>query len=448
MLDPSQRETPASWDRRKIKFHLSGFFGGGTPSKDNLDYWTDGNVPWVTPKDMKRRMIDTAEDLITVDAVKNSATNMVPPNSVLMVVRSGILKHSLPVALNTVPVALNQDMKAFRFRRSLLPEFFAYWIEGQQKQKLLEWCQIGATVDNINVDAMLNAQIAVPDLATQRQIADFLDRETARIDLLIEKKQRLIHALDEKHDSLVNAAVLGKRLPGSGGKPPAPSDRGFECVPLRRHLLKVTNGTTATQIEESNGAKRVTRIETISNGDVNLGKIGFVDGAEKLGQFVLRAGDILFSHINSMSVIGNSAIVNADVLPLYVGMNVLRLRPSSNVHPKFFAWCLKSHFVRHQIRQFAKPAINQASISTSNLKRVLAPLPDIATQKEIADFLDRATLQMAHVKGKIAESIDRLKEYRSALIAAAVTGQIDVTTYAKSGTPDRRLDAIQQEMGA
>ncbi|WP_416897267.1 MAG: restriction endonuclease subunit S [Minwuia sp.] len=197
-LHTPQRGTPASWDRRKIKFHLSAFFGGGTPSKDNLDYWTAGTIPWVTPKDMKRRMIDAAEDLITVDAVKNSATNMVPPSSVLMVVRSGILKHSLPVALNTVPVALNQDMKAFRFRRSLMPEFFAYWIEGQQKQKLLEWCQIGATVDNIDVDAMLNGQIAVPDLPTQRRIADFLDRETARIDLLIEKKQRLVVLLGEK----------------------------------------------------------------------------------------------------------------------------------------------------------------------------------------------------------------------------------------------------------
>jgi len=209
-FDTSLRETPAGWDRRKIKFHLSGFFGGGTPSKDNLDFWTDGTVPWVTPKDMKRRMIGTAEDLITVDAVRNSATNMVPPSSVLMVVRSGILKHSLPVALNTVSVALNQDMKAFRFRRSLLPEFFAYWIEGQQKQKLLEWCQIGATVDNINVDAMLNGQIAVPDLATQRQIAQYLDRKTARIDLKIEKKQRVVAMLGEKWEARIQSEVSGK----------------------------------------------------------------------------------------------------------------------------------------------------------------------------------------------------------------------------------------------
>jgi len=210
MCDTSQHDTHASWDRRKIKFHLSGFFGGGTPSKDNLDYWTDGTVPWVTPKDMKRRMIDAAEDLITVDAVKKSATNMVPPSAVLMVVRSGILKHSLPVGLNTVPVALNQDMKAFRFRRSLLPEFFTYWIEGQQKQKLLEWCQIGATVDNIDVDAMLNGQIAVPDLAAQRQIIAFLDRETARISAVQERTKASIDRLKEYRSALITAAVTGQ----------------------------------------------------------------------------------------------------------------------------------------------------------------------------------------------------------------------------------------------
>ena len=206
----AQDVTTASWDRRKIKYHLAAFYGGGTPSTENLEFWVDGIIPWVTPKDMKRRMIDSAEDLITIHAVKNSATNMVPPYSVLMVVRSGILKHSLPVALNTVPVALNQDMKAFRFRSTLIPEFFAYWIEGQQKHKLLEWCQIGATVDNVDIDAMLNGQIAVPDVATQRKIVDFLEIRTATMDSLKDKTDASIDRLKEYRSALITAAVTGQ----------------------------------------------------------------------------------------------------------------------------------------------------------------------------------------------------------------------------------------------
>ena len=168
----------------------------------------------------------------------------------------------------------------------------------------------------------------------------------------------------------------------------------YEIVPLRRHIEKTTNGTTATQVEEDENTLKVTRIETISTGAIDLEKVGFVDSAENLRQFALRDGDILFSHINSMSVIGNSAAVTKDVLPLYVGMNLLRLRPSADACPAFLAWCLKSDFVRHQVRQFAKPAINQASISTTNLKRVRAPLPDLPTQRAIADFLDRETARI------------------------------------------------------
>jgi len=202
--------SPTGWERKRIKHHLAGFLGGGTPAKDNEAFWTNGSIPWVSPKDMKSREISDAEDKITVEAVQQSATNVVPPNSVLMVVRSGILKHSLPVAINSIPVALNQDLKAFRFRPSLNEQFFVYWVEGQEKNLLLEWGQIGATVDNIDIDTMLNSIIPLPGLATQRQIADFLDHETAKLDSLKTKTDESIARLKEYRAALITAAVTGQ----------------------------------------------------------------------------------------------------------------------------------------------------------------------------------------------------------------------------------------------
>ena len=87
-------------------------FGGGTPSKKHPEYYT-GSIPWVTPKDMKSELIKDSIDHITDDAVKNSTTRKIPAGAVLMVIRSGILKHTLPVAINTREVTVNQDMKAF-----------------------------------------------------------------------------------------------------------------------------------------------------------------------------------------------------------------------------------------------------------------------------------------------------------------------------------------------
>ena len=86
--------------------------GGGTPSKARPEFY-QGSIPWVSPKDFKGGEIGDSEDHITEEAIRNSAAKLIPAGSVLVVVRSGVLKHRLPVALTRVSVAVNQDVKAF-----------------------------------------------------------------------------------------------------------------------------------------------------------------------------------------------------------------------------------------------------------------------------------------------------------------------------------------------
>jgi type I restriction enzyme S subunit len=86
-------------------------YGGGTPTRSNPDYY-GGNIPWVTPKDMKSWEISDSQITITQQGLEESATRLIPTSSVLLVIRSGVLKHSLPVAISRRPVAINQDMKA------------------------------------------------------------------------------------------------------------------------------------------------------------------------------------------------------------------------------------------------------------------------------------------------------------------------------------------------
>lgn len=162
------------------------------------------------------------------------------------------------------------------------------------------------------------------------------------------------------------------------------------------------------QIDPEVGAHSVTRIETISSGCIDLDRVGYVDSGESIDRYRLRDGDLLFSHINSMSMIGNCAIYEGGPT-LHVGMNLLRIRPSGSVSSKFLFYSFCSKIGRHQVRSFAKPAINQASISTSSLKRILLPLPDHETQKAIADFLDRETAridQLIEKKQRFLEMAD------------------------------------------
>ena len=107
--DPVKNEM--GWNRSQITKVCERIVGGGTPPKSHLEYF-EGTIPWISPKDMKSCFITDSTDHITETAVQNSTTNLVPQNSVLMVIRSGILKHDLPVAINLIPVTIRSTCNA------------------------------------------------------------------------------------------------------------------------------------------------------------------------------------------------------------------------------------------------------------------------------------------------------------------------------------------------
>ena len=192
---------PSDWSVEKLKFFAK-FVGGGTPSKDEPIYW-GGDIPWVSPKDMKQALIRDTEDSITSEGLRSSPCTLIPPNSVLTVVRSGILQHTIPVAINTVPVTLNQDMRALIPDRRVDSRYLAYQIEGCQKELREEWVKQGATVESIEHQRMIDSRLAVPSPDEQQFIADYLDVETARIDTLIQEKDELIGLLREWRQSVI-----------------------------------------------------------------------------------------------------------------------------------------------------------------------------------------------------------------------------------------------------
>lgn len=104
---------------------LGSWIGGGTPSKANQGFWTNGTIPWVSPKDMKVAVIGVTEDLITPEAVEGSSTKYVAAGSILMVMRSGILRHSFPVAIPDRTVTLKQDLRALTPRSGIVPSYVA-----------------------------------------------------------------------------------------------------------------------------------------------------------------------------------------------------------------------------------------------------------------------------------------------------------------------------------
>lgn len=200
--------TPAHWTARRMAYLVT-MISGGTPNKENTEYWR-GEIPWVSPKDMKTRVITDSIDHVTGAAVHETGLALVKPPAVLIVVRGMILAHTFPVSYTTAIVTINQDMKALRLIRELDPGYFVYFLEGVTDVVLSLVEEAGHGTKRLRTDLWRAIKVSLPPLEEQRKISAFLDSELARYDKLAERVAAAIDRLEELRTALISAAVTGK----------------------------------------------------------------------------------------------------------------------------------------------------------------------------------------------------------------------------------------------
>ncbi|MEI4263834.1 restriction endonuclease subunit S [Roseovarius sp. D0-M9] len=297
---------------------------------------------------------------------------------------------------------------------------------------------------------MKNIRLRVPELAIQRLIADFLDRETARIDLLIEKKQRLVALLGEERGATITTLIMGgegtaHRAPRhSKWFPELPSD--WALARVKHVTTKISDGPHISPDYVDDG------IPFISARNIKVDRWSLDDAkyiSSELFKELTRkskpqVGDVLYTKGGTTGV---ARAVDLDFdFHIWVHVALLKLRKRI-CNPQFLAYALNSVPCYEQSQLATRGATNN-DLGLIRIANIQIPLPPLDSQKQIVGRIDRSLSRIDKLTKTINASIDRLKEYRSALITAAVTGQVDVQTYTKSGTSDRRLDAIQEEMGA
>ena len=160
------------WVTDSVEKLCKEIYGGGTPSKLHPEYYENGNIPWVSSKDMKTDILVDSQIHINEDGVANSTVRMVPENSVIMVIRSGILKHTLPVAINAVPITVNQDLKVFIPGSRVITRFLAYQFK-MLESDILSGVR-AVTADNIEFDSLKKRKLIVPPMELQQQFAVFV----------------------------------------------------------------------------------------------------------------------------------------------------------------------------------------------------------------------------------------------------------------------------------
>ena len=163
-----------NWETDTVEQLCKEIYGGGTPSKLHPEYYEDGDIPWVSSKDMKSDILTDSKIKINKLGVDNSSARMVPVNSVIMVIRSGILKHTLPVAINEVPITVNQDLKVFIPGEKVLSKFLAFQFKMHEKDILSKVRAV--TADNIEFNSLKQRKMILPPIELQNEFADFVQQ--------------------------------------------------------------------------------------------------------------------------------------------------------------------------------------------------------------------------------------------------------------------------------
>jgi type I restriction enzyme S subunit len=418
---------PAHWRALPLRQSVQ-VLGGGTPSKDEGAFW-GGDLPWASPKDIKAHTIWDTEDHITALGLQSSATQLAPADSVLVVFRSGILRHSLPTAVAGHAMALNQDLKAFVCRRELLPSYLDYVLQGLGQRLLTLWRNQGATVESLDLPIVARTVLPNPPLAEQRVIAAFLDRETARIDALVAAKRRMMEVFEERVCLAFDRAIQqqGFEFPVELGPNWTrwPRPRHWTIMHLSQALVQLTNGFVGPtrDILCDDGIPYVQSLH-IKNGRIDFARRPFfVDPIwhNERPRIHLREDDVL--------IVQTGDIGQVAVVPPAFGaaschaLQIARVKRNL-ISGRYLAAYLRSPFGRQSLISRATGALHPHL--EAGIKDIPVVVPPRSVQDVVVEQIDQAELSAANMMSVLHRQGQLLQERRQALITAAVTGRLDI----------------------
>ena len=435
-------EIPAHWDLLPIKRVASIRYGLGEPPRELVD-----GLPFIRATNVARGRIDD-RDLKMVDPEDVPwARNPTLRTDDIIVVRSGAYTGDsaiIPAKYDGAVAGYDMVIRA----RGAAPSFLAWALLSKYMlHAQIELETTRAAQPHLNAEELGSVVAILPPHSEQRAITAFLDRETARIDALVAKKERLIELLQEKRTALITRAVT-KGLPSTGSGQAEPNipmkDSGVEWlgeIPAHWEVKRIKNlsmfvtsgsrGWAEHYTDEGALFLRIGNLRTASI-DLDLSDVQHVTpppGAEGERTRV-RAGDLL---ISITALIGAVGVVPEGTPAAFVNQHLALVRlSSSKVLPRWLGYCVLSRVGQEQLHADLYGGTKDG-LSLDDIRSLVVLVPPTIEQERVIDILDSAGRHVDTLITKVRDAIDHLKELRSALISAAVTGKIDVRSTGHSG---------------
>lgn len=386
------------------------------------------------------RMSDFANGLVNSDDAKRVDAEKVPGDSLarnndILLGLSGSISNFAVVREHNLPVAINQRVAIVRAKENCRE--IAYWLlQSKEFLQQIESQLPATTIQNVSMGQIRNCRFPFPSNNEIERISDFLSRETTKIDTLIAEQEQLITLLKEKRQAVISHAVTkgldpNVKMKDSGIEWLGEVPGHWDVLPLKRNLQFLTSGSRGWAEHYSDEGSLFIRIGNLTRDGIGLDlsdiqRVTVPDGSE--GERTrLRYGDVLFS---ITAYLGSVAVVPKDLEPAYISQHVALARLNQEkAKPEWVAYVTLSDVGKIYLESQGYGG-TKIQLGLDDVANIIIPLPPADEQEEIITVLENQLARFAELTIEAEAVIDILKERRSALISAAVTGKIDVRKFA------------------
>jgi type I restriction enzyme S subunit len=418
-------EVPEHWKVISIKW-LSPVKRGASPRPiDDQKYFDDGGeYAWVRIADVSSALGILEETTQRLSELGSSLSIKIQPGALFVSIAGTVGKP----CITAIQACIHDGFVYFPALR-IDPKFLYRIFEaGTCYAGLGKW----GTQLNLNTDTIGSIRIALPPQEELRIVLAFLDRETAKIDALVEEQRRLIELLKEKRHAVISHAVTKGLNPHAKMKPSGIEWLGdvpahWDVFPLKRDLKFLTSGSRGWAENYSDEGDLFIRIGNLTRDSIEIDlsdiqRVVVPPGSEGARTSV-QSGDVLFS---ITAYLGSVAIVPEDIEMAYVSQHVALARLLQNrLSPRWVGYVTLSNIGKTYLETQGYGG-TKIQLSLDDVANLLMTVPPLDEQTTLTNFLDLETSRFDALTGEATRAIDLLQERRTALISAAVTGKIDV----------------------
>lgn len=379
------------------------FFSGGTPTKGKTEYW-NGEIPWFSPKDIKSYELVSSQDRISEIAVRDSATRLVMPGTILVVGRSGVLAHTLPVGIVRQPSTFNQDIKAIVPCDDFDSEYVALFLTARQSFVLKEGVKRGPTVHSLIANSIEDLEIPVISINEQHQIATRLKAQLAEVESAREAAQV------QQRD----AALLRQRL----------LRQTFDALADMPHKVlgdhaTITSGVTPAR--DNTAYWEPAEVPWVKTGEIDFAPITSVQESiskkalAECSLSLMPPKTVLVAITGEGKTRGRSAVLEVAAT---TNQHSVSIPPNETWDANFLQLWMQSSY--HDLRELSEGrGGSRSALSGGQIKALEIPAPDINIQLSIVALLKKQLADADALHAAIKLQLNELETLPQRILAQA-----------------------------